>query len=184
VKGNTVTKTFDRLSSWSDNADEAVKYFSGTATYKNTFQSLNRKSEERVFLDLGQIEVVAEVKLNGKNIGTFWQTSTKPDITDYLKDGENTIEIAVTNLWVNRLIGDASLPDVPERQSDAAGIDPTLRLEISDLGPLSAWPQWILEGKPDPTGRQTFCLLNLWKKDEKPVVSGLVGPVRLVNYSK
>jgi hypothetical protein len=167
VKGNTVTKTLDTLSSWSDNADEAVKYFSGTATYRNTFRSLARKPGERVFLDLGQIEVVAEVKLNGKDIGTFWQTSGKPDVTDYLKDGENTIEIAVTNLWVNRLIGDASLPDAPERQQN---------------GTLSAWPQWLLEGKPDPTGRETFCMWNLWKKDEKPIASGLIGPVKLVNY--
>jgi hypothetical protein len=168
IKGNTVTKTFDTLSSWSDNADEAVKYFSGTATYKNTFQKPNRKSDERIFLDLAQIEVVAEVKLNGKNIGTFWQTSGKPDITDYLKDGENSIEIAVTNLWVNRLIGDASLPDVSERQQN---------------GQLSAWPQWLLDGKPDPTGRQSFCMWNLWKSDATPVKSGLVGQMKLVNYS-
>jgi hypothetical protein len=169
VGNNSLTKTFDALSSWSDNADKAVKYFSGTATYKTTFKLGRRpKAPQRFFLDLGQIEVVAEVKLNGKNLGTFWQTSGKPDITDYLKDGENTIEIAVTNLWVNRLIGDASLPDAPERQSN---------------GTLSAWPQWLLEGKLDPTGRQSFCMWNLWKQDEQPVVSGLLGPVRLVNYS-
>ncbi|MDR3245843.1 MAG: hypothetical protein LBT50_05360 [Prevotellaceae bacterium] len=167
AKGNSVVKTLDTLSSWSDNADEAVKYFSGTATYRNTFKNFARKQGERVFLDLGKIEVVAEVKLNGKNVGTFWQTSGKPDVTDYLKDGENIIEIAVTNLWVNRLIGDASLPDVPERRPN---------------GRLSAWPQWLLEGKPDPTGRETFCMWNLWKPDAKPVVSGLIGPARLITY--
>ncbi|MDR3234507.1 MAG: hypothetical protein LBT46_12740 [Planctomycetaceae bacterium] len=169
VKGNTVTKTFDALSSWSDSADEPVKYFSGTAVYKKTFQSPNRKTGQRTILSLGQIEVVAEVKLNGKSVGTFWQTSAKPDVTDYLKSGNNTIEISVTNLWVNRLIGDAFLPDVPERQEN---------------GTLKAWPQWLLEGKPDPSGRQTFCMWNLWKKEDKPITSGLLGPVRLVNAAK
>jgi hypothetical protein len=169
VKGNTVTKTFDTLSSWSDNTDESVKYFSGTATYKKTFPSPNRKTGHRTILDLGQIEVVAEVKINGKNIGTFWQSSAKPDVTEFLKDGENTFEINVTNLWVNRLIGDAFLPDVPERQAN---------------GTLKAWPQWVLEGKPDPTGRQAFCMWNLWKKEDKPIVSGLLGPVRLITVGQ
>ncbi|MDR3183737.1 MAG: hypothetical protein LBT89_12615, partial [Planctomycetaceae bacterium] len=99
----------------------------------------------------------------------FWQTSAKADVTDYLRSGNNTIEISVTNLWVNRLIGDAFLPDVPERQAN---------------GTLNAWPQWLLEGKSDPSGRQTFCMWNLWKKEDKPVASGLLGPVKLVSAGR
>ncbi|MDR3183132.1 MAG: hypothetical protein LBT89_09485 [Planctomycetaceae bacterium] len=172
VKGNTVTKTFDELSSWSDNADEAVKYFSGTAVYKKTFQQSRNRSQgqkQRTILDLGQIEVVAEVKINGKSVGTFWQTSAKADVTDYLRSGNNTIEISVTNLWVNRLIGDAFLPDVPQRQAN---------------GMINAWPQWLLEGKSDTSGRQTFCMWNLWKKEDKPIASGLLGPVKLVSAGR
>ena len=57
---------------------------------------------------------MAVVTLNGVRLRTLWRTPFKVDVTDALKDGENELEVAVTNLWPNRLIGDEQ-PGVKER---------------------------------------------------------------------
>jgi hypothetical protein len=62
-------------------------------------------------IDLGSVKNVAEVFINGKSMGTVWKTPFKVNITEGVKKGLNTLEIKVTNLWVNRLVGDAQ-PDV------------------------------------------------------------------------
>jgi hypothetical protein len=85
-----------------------VKYFSGTATYT---KSVDVGSElltpgKRVWLELGDVAELAEVTINGKPVGTAWKTPYRLEVTGALKPGTNRIEIAVTNLWVNRLIGD------------------------------------------------------------------------------
>jgi alpha-L-rhamnosidase len=98
--------TFAELKSFTENADLGIKYFSGTATYKSTFTApKNLKGE--YLIDLGEVKNVAEVLLNGKTLGTVWKKPFKVELGNALKSGENTIEIKVTNLWVNRLIGDA-----------------------------------------------------------------------------
>jgi hypothetical protein len=107
---NNKNVTFDKLTSWSENADSDIKYFSGTATYNNTFQIDKQTFTERsrsVSVDLGEVKNIAEVIVNGKNVGTAWKKPFKLDISEAIKAGENTIEVKVTNLWVNRLIGDA-----------------------------------------------------------------------------
>ena len=88
-----------------------IKYFSGTATYQNTFKMPKLVKGATYEIDLGDVKNVAEVLVNGKNVGTAWKKPFKLDITEGVKKGLNTIEIRVTNLWVNRLIGDAQ-PDV------------------------------------------------------------------------
>ena len=88
-----------------------IKYFSGTATYQNTFKMPSMAKGTGYAIDLGEVKNIAEVFINGKNIGTAWKKPFKLKITEGLKVGDNTIEIKVTNLWVNRLIGDAQ-PDV------------------------------------------------------------------------
>jgi len=99
---------FDQLVSWTDLSDPFVKYFSGTATYsKSTLiaqEWLDRGA--RVYLDLGTVKNLAEVLINEKSIGVLWKAPFRCDITDNLRAGENHIEIKVTNLWPNRLIGD------------------------------------------------------------------------------
>jgi hypothetical protein len=99
---------FDRLASWSDNAIDGVKYFSGTATYTKNVEipesALTPGSH--FWLDLGDVKDVAEVAVNGKYLGIQWKTPFKVDVTAALKPGSNQIVIEVTNLWVNRLIGD------------------------------------------------------------------------------
>ncbi len=99
---------FDRLTSWSDNSIDGVKYFSGTATYSKTIQIPERAlaAGAQFWLDLGEVKDLAEVAVNGKYLGILWKTPFKVDVTGVFKLGSNQIVIEVTNLWVNRLIGD------------------------------------------------------------------------------
>lgn len=98
----------DKLSSWSESADPGVRFFSGKAIYAKTVQAPADwlTSEGGVWLDLGDVKNIAEVFVNGRPLGTLWKPPFRVDIKDALKEGENTLEIGVTNLWVNRLIGD------------------------------------------------------------------------------
>jgi hypothetical protein len=107
-RGAPETATFDRLTSWSDNANDGVKYFSGTATYTKTIQIPEHalSAGAHYWLDLGDVKEIAEVAVNGKYLGILWKTPFKVDVTGALKPGENQLVIEVTNLWVNRLIGD------------------------------------------------------------------------------
>ena len=158
--------TLDQLVSWSRDHTPGVEYFSGTATYRKTFSINSAVNPEkmRIDLDLGNVQVVAELKVNGKDKGILWKAPYQTEITDALKPGENTLEIKVTNLWINRMIGDEQLPEDSER---------------NPKGTLKVWPQWLLDGKPSPVGRHTFTTWRLWSKDSPLQDSGLIGPVRL-----
>ena len=85
--------------------DPGVKYFSGTVTYRTRF---NVKDAEHVIeIDLGEVKNIAEVILNGKNLGVVWKTPFVLNVEDVIRKGINTLEIRITNTWPNRLIGDA-----------------------------------------------------------------------------
>lgn len=107
-RGAPASATFSELKSWSDNSDPGIKYFSGTATYNLTFNAeddwLNNGS--RIILNLGDVKNLAQVSLNGVSLGTVWKKPFEVDVTKALKAGSNDLEVKVTNLWVNRLIGD------------------------------------------------------------------------------
>jgi hypothetical protein len=107
-RGAPATITLDRLTSWSENADPGVKYFSGTATYTASVSVAANwiASGARLWLDLGDVKNLAEVTVNGRTLGTVWKTPFRVDATEALRPGANTLEIKVANLWVNRLIGD------------------------------------------------------------------------------
>ena len=107
-RGAPAQARFDKLVSLSDQTDPGIKYFSGVATYTNSFalpKGAGRSA--RLVLDLGSIGDVAEVRINGKLAGTAWHAPYRMDISQAVKPGRNTIEVRVANLWVNRLIGDA-----------------------------------------------------------------------------
>lgn len=107
-RGAPTEATFAELSDLKDNEVEGIKYFSGKATYTKTIK-LNKKQLAQlgtVIMDLGKVGVMAEVLVNGQNLGVLWKAPYKVDITSALKAGENELKIVVTNLWVNRLIGD------------------------------------------------------------------------------
>ncbi|HZJ20184.1 MAG TPA: glycosyl hydrolase [Pricia sp.] len=114
-RGAPEAATFAELRSWSENSNAGIKYFSGTANYTNSFKISSKQLKSgNLILDLGDVRNIAEVFVNGQNAGTLWKKPFKLDITDMLIKGQNSIEIKVTNLWVNRLIGDAQ-PDTKDK---------------------------------------------------------------------
>jgi hypothetical protein len=170
--------TLPKLISLHQHDDPGIKYFSGTASYRKTFTlppgvSANSR---RLFLDLGRIEVLAEVLVNGRNLGLVWKPPYRLDITDALKAGDNSLEVRVTNLWPNRLIGDEQLPEEyafgPAGLPGGAGGNANAIREI---------PKWFVEGKPKPDGQRiTFTTWRHWRKESPLLASGLLGPVRLL----
>lgn len=115
-RGAPAKITLDKLNSWSESADAGVKYFSGTGTYTKTIQTPTDwvKSDARLWLDLGDVKNLAEVSLNGKPLGIVWKTPFRVEVSGAIKQGANELEVKVTNLWVNRLIGD-QLPNVAKK---------------------------------------------------------------------
>ena len=107
------TQQLAEFSSWSLAKDAGIRYFSGTATYRTSVE-VKRVAGERVLLALSDLHEVATVRVNGKVMGTMWAMPYRMDITDGLKDGENSLELAVTNFWANRIIGDLQ-PGVTQR---------------------------------------------------------------------
>lgn len=101
------------LSSLTESDVPGIKYFSGKAVYSKVF-SLDRQPEGRVAIDLGDVREMARVKVNGKDCGLVWKQPFRLDITDALREGENQLEVEVTNTWTNRLIGDQQ-PDCPRK---------------------------------------------------------------------
>lgn len=97
---------FDALNSWTDSGDAEIRYFSGTATYRQTFRLDAFDPEARIVLDLGAVKNLAEVIVNSRNMGVAWKAPFRLDITEALQRGRNRLEVSVTNLWPNRLIGD------------------------------------------------------------------------------
>ena len=173
--------SFPKLQSWSENSDPAIKYFSGTATYRKSF---NVPADflgdgKRLILDLGAVSNLASVKVNGIDLGVGWYAPFRFDATSALKSGENTLEIAVTNTWANRLIGDEQEPADAEWgkfQSYHAGLP-----DQSEVGrPLMAYPDWFVKGQPRPSqGRKAFVTWNYFIKDSPLLPAGLFGPVVL-----
>ena len=157
--------TLEQLISWTDHTNDGVRYFSGTATYEKEIEiSAERLNAGReLWLDLGGVKNFAEVSLNGQDLGTLWKPPFRVNVTTAAKPGVNQLVIKITNLWPNRLIGDEQLPADCEW----------------DGKQLKAWPQWLLDGKPSPTGRLTFTTWHHWTKDSPLLVSGLLGPVTL-----
>ena len=120
-RGAPARISLNTLSSWSESADPGVKYFSGTGTYARTIQAPEDwfQTGARLWLDLGNVKNLAEVSVNGAPLGILWKTPFRVDVTSALKPGANTIEIKVTNLWVNRLVGDQQ-PDAAKRYTYTA----------------------------------------------------------------
>lgn len=99
------TVTFDTLSPWTEQSNPAIKYYSGTATYRTTF--MLAEAHAITLLDLGAVDEMARVRVNGQEVGTLWKPPYTVDISAAVKAGENTLEVDVVNTWLNRLVGDA-----------------------------------------------------------------------------
>ncbi|MYM25410.1 glycoside hydrolase [Duganella sp. FT135W] len=107
--GAPASITLPNLASWSASSVDGIKYYSGSATYRRELKADAAwlRKNARILLDLGAVEVMAQVKLNGKPLPLLWKSPYVADVTGLLKPGANALEITVTNLWPNRLIGDA-----------------------------------------------------------------------------
>ena len=113
-RGAPETAVFDPLIDWSKHADEGIRHFSGTATYRKAFEVTAVQSALHARLQLGAVAALAHVRLNGKDLGIVWTAPWQSELTGALKPGKNELEIEVTNAWANRLVGDAALP--PEQR--------------------------------------------------------------------
>lgn len=110
--GGPEKTTFDTLISWSDHHNPGIKYYSGTAVYDNTFTLTAAQLQQKaVYLDLGAMYNLAEVTVNGKHTGVWWTHPFRADISAFVKEGVNELQVKVVNLWPNRIIGDQSLPE-------------------------------------------------------------------------
>jgi len=114
--GAPASVVFNKLISWTDHENQGIKYFSGTASYTNSFNLSKEllQTYDNIAIDLGEVLDVAEVFVNGKSAGILWTSPFKLNIQDYVKAGKNHLEIKITNMWVNRLTGDMNLP--PEKR--------------------------------------------------------------------
>lgn len=114
--GGPAEVTFPALTDWSTSDDKQIRYYSGTAAYKKAFHFQGDvRPGEAVWLDLGEVKNLARVYLNGKDLGVAWTSPYRVDLTPALIAGENQLRIEVVNLWPNRLIGDAALPESKRR---------------------------------------------------------------------
>jgi hypothetical protein len=151
--------TFDSLKDWSVNQNEGIRYYSGTAKYSKTFdlEGFVNPSENNVYLNLGEVKNMARITLNGKNLGTLWTSPWRLNVSESIKEKDNTLEIEVVNLWGNRMIGDEQLPDDGVKDGK--------------------WPAWLLNDEPRTSGRFTFAPRRFYQKDSPLQSSGLLGPV-------
>lgn len=157
--------TLNKLISWTEHTNNGVRYFSGTAAYEKEMEIPAERltAGRELWLDLGAVKNFAEVSLNGHDFGVLWKPPFRVNVSTAAKPGINKLIVKVTNLWPNRLIGDEQLPPDCEWNGKE----------------LKAWPQWLLDGKPSPTGRLTFTTWHHWTKDSRLLESGLLGPVTL-----
>jgi hypothetical protein len=162
------------LVSWPVLKDDLLKYHSGTATYQKTFTMDAVADKSRLMLDLGDVQVIASVSVNGKDCGIAWKRPYQVDVTEALKPGDNMIAVTVANLWVNRIIGDQRHPDDVEWTSETGST-------AAGQG-LAGIPDWVKNRtrRPNPDRKAFYG----WKwphmtADRKLLPSGLLGPVLL-----
>jgi hypothetical protein len=161
---------FDTLVSWPASPNDDIRYFSGTATYRKQFKLPKTMMGEgySLELDLGNVHVMAEVIVNGKNLGIVWKAPFRVCLDKAVHEGTNYLEVRITNLWPNRLIGDERIAEDFEANSWQS----------------KQWPEWLLNNTPRPSGRTTFTSWKHWSKDSPLQPSGLIGPVVVRPYAR
>jgi hypothetical protein len=137
MRGPAHPVVFSALTDWSKNANDSIRYYSGTAYYHNTFKVGEVEKGKRYIINLGLVHAIAKVTVNGMEIGGGWTPPYTIDITRAIRSGENKLEIKVVNTWVNRLVGDSLLPVSQRKATVLFGPDPRNGLESSGLlGPV------------------------------------------------
>jgi hypothetical protein len=162
---------FAALEDWTKRPEPAIRYFSGTATYRTTFDT-RHPTPDTSFLSLGLVHHLARVRLNGRDLGVVWCAPWRVEIpAGLLKATGNELEVEITNVWANRLIGDEQEPPDCE----------WLPGHMPGGSYLKRFPDWFVKGTPRPSpGRRCFVTWNYFTKDSPLTPSGLMGPVRLM----
>ncbi|WP_299064248.1 glycosyl hydrolase [uncultured Polaribacter sp.] len=163
--GTSIKKNYRTLTSWSEAKEEEIQYFSGTAIYEKEFTLTKQQllKEYAYELDLGSVSIIAEVFINDKKVSTLWKAPFRVSIDDYVKEGNNRLKIKITNLWVNRLIGDEQQPLDYKRRGTKT----------------KALPSWLSNPESRDSKRQTFSSWKHWSKNDELKMSGLLGPVNI-----
>lgn len=158
------------LSSWHKSEDIDIKYFSGTAHYYTTIELSDILPEYNYILDLGTVDVMARLYVNGEECKVMWRPPFRADVKQYLQKGKNEIDVEVTNLWVNRLIGDEQYEsDILWETPSSPRSRGRYMLEI---------PEWLSNGTTRPSkDRKAVSSYNFFSKYDNLVSSGLIGPV-------
>jgi hypothetical protein len=164
--------TYGTLQDFSLSTDDRVKYFTGTATYSKEIILTDKQLQASdIVLQLGEMNDIAQLTVNGVDAGVLWYPPYKTDISKYLKPGKNIIAVAVTNNWANRMIGDEQYPADFEWGTDRG---------VERGHAMKSYPEWFLKGQPRPEShRKTFCVWYYYRKDSKLQKAGLDGPVRI-----
>lgn len=172
--GETTHLQLPSLVSLSTLEHPSAKFFSGTATYRTTLEMASGQlpKDSRVHLDLGDVRELVSVRINGQDLGVWWHGPFVRDVTQSLIPGKNTLEIAVTNTWHNRLVGDEQEPADFEFGTDRG----------EDKGrALLRYPDWFLTNQPRPSkGRIGFVNWFYHRAGTPLLPAGLLGPVRLI----
>ncbi len=152
-----------------------VKHFSGIITYHKDIEIPTDMlaDNQLMTLDLGDVQFIAEVVLNGKNLGVLWKEPYTIELTDYLQPGNNRLEVRVANSYVNRLIGDRYYPDDSEWTTKTGS---TAR----GMG-LTKIPDWVIDDTKRPSPERKAFVAWKWPhlEDKEPLPSGLIGPVKI-----
>lgn len=157
--GNVI---WNELEDWSQSSDLGIKFFSGRVVYYTEFdlpEANQENYDKELYIELGEFKNIAKVTLNGNDIGIIWTYPHRLNISEYVSEKGNKLEIEIRNLWPNRLIGDSKLPYDGIQNGN--------------------WPEWLLEDKERSSGRFTFTTHNFYEKNEDLQKSGLLGPVSL-----
>ena len=151
--GGPASVPFDSLVSWTESAEPGIKFYSGTAIYRQSFVSPTEAAGKSVWLDLGEVRELAEVKVNGQSCGITWSPPFRVEISRALKPGVNELQVEVVNFWPNRIIGDDSLPEGERftRTNVRKLTRDTRLMESGLLGPVRLVGGAPLEGQaPNP----------------------------------
>jgi hypothetical protein len=170
-------RNFPALVDLSRQKEDALKYFSGTAKYEKSvrIRPADLGKGKQIVLDLGELHDIAELEVNGQNVGVLWSPPYKTEITPYLKPGDNQIVVYVTTNWANRLIGDEQFPPDFEWGTDRG----------EQMGrAMKAYPDWFIHNRPRPSsGRKTFNIWYYFRHDSPLQPAGLIGPVQIIRQT-
>lgn len=93
------------LFDWSKEENKELKYYSGMAVYESDLYWDGNSTNKNVYLDLGEVNNIAEVYVNDSYCGTAWTYPNRVQISNAIKKGNNKLRINVVNTWANKIKG-------------------------------------------------------------------------------